>query len=163
MYWVSGVCPAPILMPLSFSLVIPDTLSLHGPKGRSTTVRNVTEGGSFQLQCQAGFSDSAAHTHLSLTWERQTAGSASSKVLTLTHLGRFQPGPGYADRYNRGEVRLDTAGSDKYQLTVDGAQTSDGGDYSCVAQTWVQGPDGWEKIQEKKVGVAQVEVWPMGE
>ncbi|XP_040190130.1 prostaglandin F2 receptor negative regulator, partial [Rana temporaria] len=141
--------------------VIPDTLSLHGPKGRSTTVRNVTEGGSFQLQCQAGFSDSAAHTHLSLTWERQTAGSTSSKVLTLTHLGRFQPGPDYADRYNHGEVRLDTAGSDKFQLTVDGAQTSDGGDYSCVAQTWVQGPDGWEKIQEKKVGVAQVEVWPM--
>ncbi|KAM5125546.1 prostaglandin F2 receptor negative regulator, partial [Mantella aurantiaca] len=140
--------------------VIPDTLNLRGPKGRATNGHNVTEGGSFQLQCQAGVSDSTPHTHLSLTWERLTAGSAS-EVLTLTHLGRIQPGADYANRYNRGEVRLGTPGSDTYQLTVDGAQTTDGGDYSCVAQTWVQGPAGWEKIQEKRVGVAMVEVQPM--
>ncbi|XP_072254589.1 prostaglandin F2 receptor negative regulator [Pyxicephalus adspersus] len=140
--------------------VIPDTLRLQGPKGRTTNVRNVTEGGSFQLQCQAAMSDSATHTHLSVTWERQTAGT-TSEVLALTHLGRFQPGPDYAARYNQGAVRLDTPGSDKYQLTVEGAQATDGGDYSCVAQTWVQGPNGWEKIQEKRVGVAQVVVQPM--
>ncbi|XP_018430927.1 PREDICTED: prostaglandin F2 receptor negative regulator-like, partial [Nanorana parkeri] len=140
--------------------VISDTLRLQGPKGRTTSARNVTEGGSFQLQCQAGVSEAAAHTHLSLTWERQTAGSAS-EVLTLTHLGRFQPGPDYAARYGTGEVRLDTAGTDQYRLAVDGALSTDGGEYSCVAQTWVQGPNGWEKIQEKKVGVAQVAVQPM--
>ncbi|XP_068127114.1 prostaglandin F2 receptor negative regulator [Hyperolius riggenbachi] len=140
--------------------VISDTLRLIGPKGRLTNVRNVTEGGSFQLQCQAAASGSSAHTHLSLTWERQTGGS-TSEVLTLTHLGRFQPGAEYAERYGNGEVRLDTSGSDLYQLTVEGAHPQDSGQYSCVARTWVQGADGWDKIQEKKVAVAQVEVHPL--
>ncbi|XP_075053609.1 prostaglandin F2 receptor negative regulator isoform X2 [Mixophyes fleayi] len=137
--------------------VISDTLRLGGPKGRLTNVRNVTEGGSLQLRCQASFDNSAAHTHLSLTWERQVGGSAS-EVLTLTHLGRFQPGSEYDARYSSGAVRLDTTGADMYQLTVDGVQPSDAGEYSCVAGSWVQGPDGWEKIQEKRVSVALVEV-----
>ncbi|XP_066455299.1 prostaglandin F2 receptor negative regulator [Eleutherodactylus coqui] len=140
--------------------VIADTLRLHAPKGRRTSARNVTEGGSFQLPCQASFEDAATHVHLSLTWQRQSEGSIS-EVLTLTHLGRLQPGTKYAARYHAGELRVDTAASDTYQLTVDGAQQWDAGEYSCVANTWVQGADGWEKIQEKQVDVGRVEVRPI--
>ncbi|CAN2387697.1 Prostaglandin F2 receptor [Pristimantis euphronides] len=141
--------------------VIADTLRLHVPKGRRTSIRNVTEGGTFQLPCLASFEDSATHVHLSLTWQRRSGGS-TSEVLTLTHLGRLQPGTEYAARYNGGDLRVDTALSDTYQLIVDGAQPWDAGEYSCVARTWVQGADGWEKIQEKQVDVARVEVRQIG-
>lgn len=140
--------------------VIADTLHLQVPKGRRTTARNVTEGGSFQLPCLASLTDATPHAHLSVTWQRQSGG-AISEVLTLTHLGRLQPGTEYAARYSGGDLRVDTAASDTYQLTVEGAQPQDAGEYSCVAQTWVQGPDGWEKIQEKTAAVAQVEVRPI--
>ncbi|XP_075707371.1 prostaglandin F2 receptor negative regulator [Rhinoderma darwinii] len=140
--------------------VIADTLRLQGPKGRLTSVRNITAGGSFQLPCLASFGDGATHVHLSLTWQRQSGGSIA-EVLTLTHLGRLQPGTDYAARYNSGELRVDTAAADTYQLTLDSAQTSDAGEYSCVAHTWVQGAEGWEKIQEKTVAVARVEVRPV--
>ncbi|XP_040278709.1 prostaglandin F2 receptor negative regulator [Bufo bufo] len=140
--------------------VISDALRLQVPRGRQNSVRNLTEGGSFQIPCQASFEDGAPHVHLSLTWRRQSQGPIS-EVLTLTHLGRLQPGTEYAARYSSGELRVDTAASDTYLLTVEGAQPGDGGEYSCVAQTWVQGPDGWEKIQEKMVDVARVEIRPI--
>ncbi|KAM9319620.1 prostaglandin F2 receptor negative regulator [Gastrophryne carolinensis] len=140
--------------------VIPDSLKLIGPRGRHGNVRNVTAGGTLQLQCRAALGDTGAHTHLSVTWERQSAGSAS-EVLTLTHLGRFRAGPEYERRYDDGELRLDTAGADLYRLTLDGVEEADAGEYSCVAGTWVQGPGGWEKIQEKRAAVAMVDVQPI--
>ncbi|KAM4700927.1 prostaglandin F2 receptor negative regulator [Discoglossus pictus] len=142
--------------------VIPDTLRISGSKARQSRVYNVAEGGFFQLQCQAYSESSSEHTHLSLTWEHQTAGASPVEVLTLTHLGRLQPGPSNEGRYTSGEVRLDTIGADIYRLTVDNALPGDAGEYSCVARTWVQGPDGWEKIQEKRVEVTRVDVRPIG-
>ncbi|XP_056409506.1 prostaglandin F2 receptor negative regulator-like [Hyla sarda] len=140
--------------------VIPDALRLKVPRGRRSSLHNITEGGSFRLPCSASLEDSATHAHLSLTWQRQS-GASVSEVLTLTHLGRLHPGTKYAGRYSDGELRVDTAADDTYQLTVEAAQPWDAGEYSCVARTWVQGPDGWEKIQEKAAAVAQVEVRPI--
>ncbi|KAM8977777.1 prostaglandin F2 receptor negative regulator [Pelodytes ibericus] len=141
--------------------VIPDTLKLSGARGRLASSRNVTKGGVFQLYCQASSSaDAFEHTHFSLSWERRSD-NANIQVLTLTHLGRIQPGSEYKTRYSSGEVRLDTVGTDGYQLTVDQVQASDAGEYSCVAGTWVEAPDGWEKIQEKRVVVTRVDVQPI--
>ncbi|KAM4794946.1 LOW QUALITY PROTEIN: prostaglandin F2 receptor negative regulator [Rhinophrynus dorsalis] len=141
--------------------VISDTLMLRGVKGRLASARTVTVGGSFQLQCQASSTDSSEHTHLALTWERKAPADCTD-VLTLSHLGRFQPGSGYEERYSSGKVRLDTTGGDGYRLTVGDARPSDAGEYSCVARIWVLGPEGWVKIQEKRVPVARVEVRPIG-
>ncbi|KAE8620897.1 hypothetical protein XENTR_v10004610 [Xenopus tropicalis] len=142
--------------------VIPDTLTVRSTKGRLGGTRTLTEGGSFQLQCQALSGDSSDHTHLSLTWQHQGPEGSAADVLTLSHLGRFQPGPGYEERYSSGRVRLDTMGGDGYRLAVDGALSADAGEYSCVARTWVLGPEGWAPIQEKKISVSRVEVQPMG-
>ncbi|XP_069800583.1 prostaglandin F2 receptor negative regulator isoform X2 [Dendropsophus ebraccatus] len=140
--------------------VIADTLHLQVPKGRRSSTHNVTEGGSFQIVCQASLEDGTTHAHLSLTWQRQSGGSLS-EVLTLTHLGRLQPGTGYLARYSGGELRVDTAEADTYTLRVEGAQLGDAGEYSCVARTWVPGAEGWEKIQEKMAAAAKVEVRPI--
>ncbi|XP_053561735.1 prostaglandin F2 receptor negative regulator [Bombina bombina] len=142
--------------------VLPDTLKLNGKRGRQARVHNVTEGSSFQLQCQASSQDSSQHTHLSLSWEHQTAGSSPREVVSLTQLGRLHPGPGYEERYSSGEVRLDTVGADGFRLTLNNVLFSDEGEYSCVARTWVQGPEGWESIQEKRVDVSRVDVRPIG-
>ncbi|KAG8430940.1 hypothetical protein GDO86_019703 [Hymenochirus boettgeri] len=140
--------------------VIPDTLTVRRTKGRSAGARVVPEGGSFHLQCQAESGDASEHTHLSLTWLWQGSQGLATPVLTLSHLGRFQPGPGYEERYDSGAVRLDTVGADGYRLVVEDAQTSDTGDYSCTAATWVQGPQGWEQIQQKNISVSSIEVRP---
>ncbi|MEE6526633.1 hypothetical protein FKM82_027376, partial [Ascaphus truei] len=143
--------------------VIPDTLQLSGSRSRLARVQNVTEGGTFQLQCHTSSSDSyTEHTHLSLTWEYQRAGESPVEVLTLSQLARLQPGSGYEGRYRSGEARLDTVGADGYRLTMGGAKLWDAGEYSCVARTWVQGHEGWDQIQEKRVPVTRVEVWPVG-
>ncbi|XP_073407142.1 prostaglandin F2 receptor negative regulator [Dendrobates tinctorius] len=140
--------------------VIADSLRLQVPKGRRAGIQNVTEGGWFQVQCLASLEDAQTHVHLSVTWQRQSGGSVSD-VLTLTHLGRLQPGAEYASRYSSGELRVDTAEPDTYQLTVDAARAGDAGHYSCVAQTWVHGANGWERVQEKRAAAAQVEVRPI--
>ncbi|XP_018104518.1 prostaglandin F2 receptor negative regulator [Xenopus laevis] len=138
--------------------VIPDTLTVWRTKGRQTGSRTVTEGGSFQLQCQALLDDLLEHTHLSLTWQLQGPEGTASDVLSLSHLGRFQAGPGYEERYSSGKVRLDTVGGDGYRLTVDGVRSSDVGEYSCVVRTWVLDPQGWAQIQEKKISVSRIEM-----
>ncbi|XP_073524867.1 prostaglandin F2 receptor negative regulator isoform X2 [Phyllobates terribilis] len=148
---------APLLLLLT---VIADPLRLQVPRGRQAGVQNITEGGWFQVRCLASLADAPTHVHLSVTWQRQSGGSVSD-VLTLTHLGRLQPGADYAPRYSNGELRVDTAEPNTYQLTVESARAGDAGEYVCVAQTWVQGADGWEKIQEKRAAAAQVEVRPI--
>ncbi|OCT93515.1 hypothetical protein XELAEV_18011192mg [Xenopus laevis] len=142
--------------------VIPDTLTVRRTKGRLVGTRIVTEGGTFQLQCQAVSEDLQEHTHLSLTWQHQGPAGSASDVVTLSHLGHFQAGTGYEERHSSGKVRLDTVGGDGYRLTVDGAHSSDVGEYSCVARTWVLGAQGWAQIQEKKISVGTIEVEPIG-
>ncbi|XP_078512734.1 prostaglandin F2 receptor negative regulator [Lissotriton helveticus] len=142
--------------------VIPDALRISRSKSRSLVSPNITEGGDFQLQCLAS-SASAEHTHLAVAWEIQrTGGGAWQEVLSLSHEGALEPGPEYVDRSRTGGVRLDKTPGDAYRLMVSNALLEDGGEYRCVVQEWVRGADGsWQRIQEKELEVATVEVSPI--
>ncbi|XP_069491882.1 prostaglandin F2 receptor negative regulator [Ambystoma mexicanum] len=144
--------------------VIADALKVSRLKGRSASSPNITEGGDFQLQCLASTA-SAEHTHLSVSWEirRPKAGGGTWQgVLSLSHQGLLQPGPGYEIRSQNGDTRLDRTAGDAYRLMVSHALPEDGGEYRCVVQEWVQGADGsWQQIQQKELAIATLEVSPI--
>ncbi|XP_058716343.1 prostaglandin F2 receptor negative regulator isoform X2 [Poecile atricapillus] len=137
--------------------VISDGLSVSGSKARSSTSLRLSEGDSFKLRCSA-VTTSPEHTHLHVTWQLKS-GSSWRDILSLTHEGKFQPGPGYEERYRSGDIRLDTGANDTYRLSVSQASSADGGAYRCLVSEWVRGADGsWQKIQEKSVEIATVSV-----
>ena len=119
------------------------------------------EGEPFELRCSAS-TTSPLHTHLALQWEVRR-GPARRSILSLTHEGRFRPGPGYEQRYRGGDVRLDTVGSDGYRLSVSRALSSDQGSYRCIVSEWIGEQGNWQEIQEKAVDVATVVIQPTGE
>ncbi|XP_036308431.1 prostaglandin F2 receptor negative regulator [Pipistrellus kuhlii] len=125
-----------------------------GP-GRSLSLRL---GEPLELRCEAATA-SPLHTHLALQWELRH-GAARQRVLALTREGRLQPGPGYEQRYHGGDVRLDTAGSDGYRLSVGRALAADQGAYRCVVSEWIEEQGAWQEIQEKAVDVATVVIQP---
>ncbi|XP_039569185.1 prostaglandin F2 receptor negative regulator isoform X2 [Passer montanus] len=137
--------------------VISDGLSVSGSKARSSTSLRLSEGDSFKLRCSAT-TTSPEHTHLHVTWQVKS-GSSWRDILSLTHEGKFQPGPGYEERYRSGDIRLDTGANDTYRLSVSQASSADGGSYRCLVSEWVRGADGsWQKIQEKSVEIATVSI-----
>ncbi|XP_015735020.1 prostaglandin F2 receptor negative regulator isoform X2 [Coturnix japonica] len=137
--------------------VISDGLSVSGSKARSSTSLKLSEGDSFKLRCSA-ITTSPEHTHLHVTWQIRS-GLSWRDILSLTHEGKFQPGPGYEERYRNGDIRLDTGANDTYQLSVSQASSADGGVYRCLVSEWVRGADSlWQKIQEKSVEIASVEI-----
>ncbi|XP_027548429.1 prostaglandin F2 receptor negative regulator isoform X2 [Neopelma chrysocephalum] len=137
--------------------VISDGLSVSGSKGRSSMPLRLSEGDSFRLRCSA-ITTSPEHTHLHVTWQIKS-GSAWRDILSLTHEGKFQPGPGYEERYRSGDIRLDTGANDTYRLSVSQASSADGGAYRCLVSEWVRGADGsWQRIQEKSVEIASVSI-----
>ncbi|XP_053168409.1 prostaglandin F2 receptor negative regulator isoform X2 [Hemicordylus capensis] len=139
--------------------VIADGLTVSGSKGRSMSTRNLSEGDPFQLPCSAS-TNSSEHTHLHVSWEFKND-LAWQEILSLTHEGKFQPGPEYNERYIIGEVRLDAMANDVYRLSVSQALPTDEGAYRCRVSEWVKGADGsWQKIQEKSADVANVVVQP---
>lgn len=137
--------------------VLPDALHL-GPSARPAPSLSLREGEPFELRCTAS-SASPLHTHLAVLWELHR-GPAHRSVLALTHEGRFRPGPGYEQRYHSGDVRLDTAGSDAYRLSVSRALSADQGTYRCVVSEWIAEQGSWQEIQEKAVEVATVVMQP---
>ncbi|XP_054660404.1 prostaglandin F2 receptor negative regulator isoform X2 [Grus americana] len=137
--------------------VISDGLSVSGSKARSSTSLRLSEGDSFKLRCSA-ITTSPEHTHLHVTWQIKS-GSTWRDILSLTHEGKFQPGPGYEERYRNGDIRLDTGANDTYRLSVSQASSVDGGSYRCLVSEWVRGADSsWQKIQEKNVEIASVAI-----
>ncbi|XP_074669033.1 prostaglandin F2 receptor negative regulator isoform X2 [Strix aluco] len=137
--------------------VISDGLSVSGSKARSSMSLRLSEGDSFKLRCSA-VTTSLEHTHLHVTWQIKS-GSTWQDILSLTHEGKFQPGPGYEERYRNGDIRLDTGANDTYWLSVSQASSVDGGAYRCLVSEWVRGADStWQKIQEKSVEIASVAV-----
>ncbi|XP_030324865.1 prostaglandin F2 receptor negative regulator isoform X2 [Calypte anna] len=137
--------------------VISDGLSVSGSKARSSVSLRLSEGDSFKLRCSA-ITTSPEHTHLHVTWQIRS-GSAWQDILSLTHEGKFQTGPGYEERYRNGDIRLDTGANDTYQLSVSQASAVDGGAYRCLVSEWVRGADSsWQKIQEKSVEIASVAI-----
>ncbi|XP_056184243.1 prostaglandin F2 receptor negative regulator isoform X3 [Falco biarmicus] len=137
--------------------VISDGLSVSGSKARSSMSLRLSEGDSFKLRCSA-VTTSPEHTHLHVTWQIKS-GSTWRDILSLTHEGKFQPGPGYEERYRNGDIRLDTGANDTYRLSISQASSVDGGVYRCLVSEWVRGADSsWQKIQEKSVEIASVAI-----
>ncbi|XP_061224750.1 prostaglandin F2 receptor negative regulator-like [Neopsephotus bourkii] len=137
--------------------VISDGLSVSGSKARSSVSLRLSEGDSFKLRCSA-ITTSPEHTHLHMTWQSKN-GSTWCDILSLTHEGKFQPGPGYEERYQNGDIRLDTGADDTYWLSVSQASSVDEGAYRCLVSEWVRGADSsWQKIQEKSVEIANVTI-----
>ncbi|XP_005389168.1 PREDICTED: prostaglandin F2 receptor negative regulator [Chinchilla lanigera] len=137
--------------------VLADALHV-GPSARPPPSLSLREGEPFEVRCAAS-TNSPLHTHLALLWELHR-GPARRAVLALTHEGRFRPGPGYEQRYHSGEVRLDTAGSDAFRLSVAHALSADQGSYRCVVSEWIAEQGYWQEIQEKAVEVATVVIQP---
>lgn len=152
--------PCPAGSHCSLPAVLPDALHL-GPSARPAPSLSLREGEPFELRCTAS-TTSPLHTHLAVLWELHR-GPAQRSVLALTHEGRFRPGPGYEQRYHSGDVRLDTAGSDTYRLSVSRALSADQGSYKCVVSEWITEQGNWQEIQEKAVEVATVVMQPTGE
>ncbi|NXD73097.1 FPRP regulator, partial [Eolophus roseicapillus] len=137
--------------------VISDGLSVSGSKARSSMSLRLSEGDSFKLHCSA-ITTSPEHTHLHVTWQIRS-GSTWHDILSLTHEGKFQPVPGYEERYLNGDIRLDTGANDTYWLSVSQALSVDEGAYRCLVSEWVRGADSsWQKIQEKSVEIASVAI-----
>uniref|UniRef100_A0A8B9FD22 Prostaglandin F2 receptor inhibitor n=1 Tax=Amazona collaria TaxID=241587 RepID=A0A8B9FD22_9PSIT len=142
--------------------VISDGLSVSGSKARSSVSLRLSEGDSFKLRCSA-VTTSPEHTHLHVTWQIKNE-STWRDVLSLTHEGKFHPGPGYEERYRNGDIRLDTGANDTYWLSVSQASSVDEGVYRCLVSEWVRGADSsWQKIQEKRVEIASVAIQRTGE
>ncbi|XP_005993665.1 prostaglandin F2 receptor negative regulator [Latimeria chalumnae] len=145
--------------------VIPDGLTVGRPKLRSLGSANITEGKSFELQCTA--STATEQAHMSVAWRLRTAGEGGNgeirEVLSLTPGPRFEPGSEYKDRYQSGDIRLDTYGSDGYRLIVRNAQLGDQGTYLCVAGEWIGRTGSWQKIQEKSTEIATVSIQPIAQ
>lgn len=142
--------------------MISDGLSVSGSKARSSVSLRLSEGDSFKLRCSA-ITISPEHTHLHVTWQMKS-GSTWRDILSLTHEGKFQPGPGYEERYHNGDIRLDTGTNETYWLSVSQASSVDGGAYRCLVSEWVRGADSsWQKIQEKGVEIATVAIQQTGE
>lgn len=141
--------------------MIADGLTVSGSKARSTSTWNLSEGEAFQLRCSAS-TNSSEHTHLHVSWEFKNS-LVWQEILSLTHEGKFQPGPEYNERFISGDVRLDAMANDIYRLSVSQALPTDEGAYRCRVSEWVKGADGtWQKIQEKTADVANVVVQPTG-
>ncbi|XP_072824031.1 prostaglandin F2 receptor negative regulator [Vicugna pacos] len=137
--------------------VLPDALRVAASPQPSPGP-SLREGEPFELRCSAS-TTSPLHTHLALLWEVRR-GPARRSILSLTHEGRFRPGPGYEQRYRGGDVRLDTEGSDGYRLSVSRALSSDQGSYRCIVSEWIGEQGNWQEIQEKAVDVATVVIQP---
>ncbi|KAM9321597.1 immunoglobulin superfamily member 3 [Gastrophryne carolinensis] len=134
--------------------VIPDTLAVSSAP---QTLQKV-EGGSLQLSCDVSRT-SALHTHLSVSWYRQTGEQKEEEVISLTRDFTLQAGPAYAQRLSAGEVRMDKAGDATYRLALYNLQTSDQGDFYCQGTEWIEDPDGsWFPMTRKRSQASQVTV-----
>ncbi|XP_068127115.1 immunoglobulin superfamily member 3-like [Hyperolius riggenbachi] len=135
--------------------VIPDTLVVSSTP---QTIQKV-EGGSLQLSCDVSRS-SAQHTHLSVSWYRQT-GESLEEVLSLTRAFTLQPGPAYAHRFSSGDVRLEKIGNTTFRLALFNLQTSDRGEFYCQGTEWIEDPDGsWFAMTTKRSQGSEVTVQP---
>ncbi|KAM9804844.1 immunoglobulin superfamily member 2-like [Neosynchiropus ocellatus] len=126
--------------------VIDDSLSVAAP----ATSLSYREGDALTLTCQAS-SNTAQHTHLSLTWFLHRASEESAQpIVTLDRDFTLQPGEGFQSRYKAGLIRLDKEGGASYSLGMARLQLSDQGRIFCQAREWIQDPDrSWYSIAEK--------------
>ncbi|XP_069748534.1 prostaglandin F2 receptor negative regulator-like [Narcine bancroftii] len=138
--------------------VIADKLTVSPAKSRSVMNVNYTEGKPLELQCVAS-TVSPVSTHLSVTWQLTKNGGVADDILSFTEKDQFLPGGLYADRYQRGDIRMRMEKNGVFKLFIDPLQLEDSGVYSCTAAEWVK-EDGsnWKKIQEKSTSIATIEV-----
>ncbi|XP_051871290.1 prostaglandin F2 receptor negative regulator-like [Pristis pectinata] len=143
--------------------VIPDKLTVLPTKSRSMTSTNYTEGRPLELQCVASTS-SPVSTHLSVKWQLTKNGGVTEDILSFTEDDQFLPGGSYANRYQRGDIRMALEKNGIFKLIIGHLQLEDSGVYSCMAAEWVK-EDGskWKKIQEKSTSIATIEVQPLAQ
>ncbi|XP_078527346.1 immunoglobulin superfamily member 8 [Lissotriton helveticus] len=151
--------------------VIPDVLRVSPslPKGRqlsSPLTLNTPESKEVQLTCTAS-TESEQHTHLSVSFGFSSQVSPVGlqnlqEIIAVRHDFSVQGSEGnqmYADRYQKGELRVEKSGGDKYKMVITRAQPDDAGTYHCTVGEWIQDPDGsWKKIVEKRSVLAQLNV-----
>lgn len=120
------------------------------------TIQKV-EGGSLQLSCDVS-SSSAQHTHLSVSWYRQT-GEQVEEVLSLSRDFSLRAGSSYAQRFSVGDVRLDKVGNATFRLSLFNLQTTDQGEFYCQGTEWIEDPDGaWFPMTSKRSQGSEVTV-----
>ncbi|XP_069074073.1 immunoglobulin superfamily member 8 [Pleurodeles waltl] len=152
--------------------VIPDVLQVSPSllKGRqlltSPLTLNTPESKEVQLRCTAS-TESRQHTHLSVSFGFSSPVAPVGlqnlqEIIAVRHDFSIQGADGsstYADRYQKGELRVEKSGGDKYKMVISRAQPEDAGTYHCSVGEWIQDPDGsWKKIVEKRSVLAQLNV-----
>lgn len=128
--------------------MIDDSLTVSSP---DPTLLTVHEGNALTLTCRAS-SNTAQHTHVSVTWYLQKSGEDNPHpIISLDRDLTLIPGQGFVGRYQDGLIRLDKVGEGTYQLIFAKLTLSDQGEIYCRAQEWIQDPDrSWYSITQKE-------------
>ncbi|CAL8397828.1 unnamed protein product [Boreogadus saida] len=149
-----------LLMDCSF---IPDTLVVS-----PTPVAAVTpEGGDITLSCTV--TRRLLHpTFLSVTWSLRKASASSSAppelVLSLGPLGAVTTGPGYAQRYATGGLRLAPGRDGLFSLVLSRVTAAgDQGAYVCTGRQWTYEEGVARSVVERHGEMGQVTVTPTGQ
>lgn len=128
--------------------MIDDSLRVSSPDPTSLSAR---EGDALTLTCRTS-SNTAQHTHLSVTWYLQKGGEDNPHpIISLDRGLTLIPGQGFVNRYQDGLIRLDKVGEGTYKLRFAKLALSDQGEIYCRAQEWIQDPDrSWYSITQKE-------------
>ena len=156
--------------------VIPDVLRVSPslPKGRQSSSSPLTlstpESKEIQLTCTAS-TESQQHSHLSVSFGFSSLAAPAGRqnlqeIIAVRHdfsVEGAEGSPMYADRYQKGDLRVEKSGGDKYKMVITRAQPEDAGTYHCTVGEWIQDPDGsWQKIVEKRSVLPQLKVQTIG-
>lgn len=141
--------------------MIDDSLTVSSP---APPLLSYDEDDPLTLTCRAS-SNTAQHTHLSLTWYLQRSGEDHPRpIISLDRDLTLVPGQGFEGRYQAGLIRLDKVGEGMYRLTFGKLEKTDQGEIHCQAQEWIQDPDGtWYSIAQKEAEKKALSVKARGE
>ncbi|KAK0143321.1 Prostaglandin F2 receptor negative regulator [Merluccius polli] len=139
--------------------VIPDTLKVIP----APVPPVVPEGSDITLSCTVT-RELPQPTFLSVSWSLRKGSSPPEEVLTLGPQGGVATGPGYAQRYAAGGLRLAPGQDGLFNLVLTKVTAAaDQGAYVCTGRQWTHEDGESRSIVERRGEMGQVTVTPTGE
>ncbi|CAL8309251.1 unnamed protein product [Merluccius merluccius] len=139
--------------------VIPDTLKVIP----APVPPVVPEGSDITLSCTVT-RELPQPTFLSVSWSLRKGSSPPEEVLTLGPQGGVATGPGYAQRYAAGGLRLAPGQDGLFNLVLTKVTAAaDQGAYVCTGRQWTHEDGESRSIVERHGEMGQVTVTPTGE
>ncbi|CAL8290827.1 unnamed protein product [Lota lota] len=140
-------------------IVIPDTLKV----APAPVAPVAPEGGDITLSCTV--TRRLLHpTFLSVTWSLRKGSSPAELVLSLGPQGGVTTGPGYAQRYAAGGLRLAPGQDGLFSLVLTKVTAAvDQGAYVCTGRQWTYEDGVARSVVERHGEMGQVTVTPTGQ